>query len=386
MLKRYLLAPGPTPVPHEALLAMAAPVLHHRTPQFAEIFRKVAAGSAELFGTRQPVLPLASSGTGAMEAAITNTLSAGERVLVVSGGKFGERWAEIARTHGLDTIEIPVEWGCAVEPAQISQALRSHPGVRAVLVQHSETSTTALHPVERIAELTRGTDVLLIVDGITSVGVFETRMDEIGIDVLVTGSQKAIMLPPGLALIALSDKAWAAAARSTLPRYYFDLAKARESFAEDSTAYTPAISFIAGLEAVYRLVAEQGGWPEVYRRHRILAEATRRGVQAMGLRLLAPSAPSPAATGVWMPDGIDAGEVARYLRDVIGVTVAGGQGKLKGRILRLGHIGYADTFDVIVALTAVEMALKHFGTGVVLGRGPAAAQEVLLQMYQRQEG
>ncbi len=386
MLKRYLLAPGPTPVPHEALLAMAAPVLHHRTPQFAEIFRKVAAGSRELFGTRQPVLPLASSGTGAMEAAVTNTLSSGDRVLVVSGGKFGERWAEIARTHGLDAIEIPVEWGCAVEPDQIAEALRRHPGVRAVLMQHSETSTTALHPVERIAELTRDTDVLLIVDGITSVGVFETRMDEVGIDVLVTGSQKAIMLPPGLALIALSDKAWAASARSTLPRYYFDLAKARASFAEDSTAYTPAISFIAGLEAVYRLVAEQGGWPVVYRRHRILAEATRRGVAAMGLRLLAPSAPSPAATGVWMPEGIDAGEVARYLRDVIGVTVAGGQGKLKGKILRLGHIGYADTFDVIVALTAVEMALKHFGTGVAMGRGPAAAQEVLLQMYQVQEG
>ncbi|MBI5504252.1 MAG: alanine--glyoxylate aminotransferase family protein [Deltaproteobacteria bacterium] len=386
MLKRYLLAPGPTPVPHEALLAMAAPVLHHRTPQFAEIFRKVAAGSRELFGTRQPVLPLASSGTGAMEAAVTNTLSAGDRVLVVSGGKFGERWAEIARTHGLDAIEIEVEWGCAVDPDQIADALRRHPGVRAVLMQHSETSTTALHPVERVAELTRDTDVLLIVDGITSVGVFETRMDEVGIDVLVTGSQKAIMLPPGLALIALSDKAWAAAAKSTLPRYYFDLAKARESFAEDSTAYTPAISFISGLEAVYRLVAEQGGWPAVYRRHAILAEATRRGALAMGLRLLAPSAPSPAATGVWMPEGIDAGEVARYLRDVIGVTVAGGQGKLKGKILRLGHIGYADTFDVIVALTAVEMALKHFGTGVVMGRGPAAAQEVLLQMYQVQEG
>ena len=382
MLKRYLLAPGPTPVPHEALLAMAAPVLHHRTPQFAEIFRRVAAGSRELFGTRQPVLPLASSGTGAMEAAITNTLSAGDRVLVVSGGKFGERWAQIARTHGLEVTEIPVEWGCAVEAAQVAAALRRHPDVRAVLMQHSETSTTALHPVERVADLTRDSDVLLIVDGITSVGVLETRMDEVGIDVLVTGSQKAIMLPPGLALIALSDKAWAASAKSTLPRYYFDLAKARASFAKDSTAYTPAISLIVGLEAVYRLVEEQGGWPAVYRRHGILAEATRCGVRAMGLRLLAPSAPSPAATGVWMPEGMDAGVLTRYLRVVMGVTVAGGQGQLEGKIFRLGHIGYADTFDVIVGLAAVEMALKHLGADVVLGRGPAAAQEVLLQMYQ----
>jgi len=382
MFKRYLLAPGPTPVPHEALLAMAAPVLHHRTPQFAEVFRKVAAGSKVLFGTRQPVLPLASSGTGAMEAAVTNTLSAGDRVLVVSGGKFGERWAEIARAHGLEAIEIAVEWGAAVDPGQVAEALRRHRGVRAVLMQHSETSTTALHPLEAIAALTRDTDVLLIVDGITSVGVIETRMDEVGIDVLVTGSQKAIMLPPGLALIALSDKAWAAADRSTLPRYYFDLAKARASFAEDSTAYTPAISFIVGLEAVYRLIEEQGGWPAVYRRHRILAEATRRGVEAMGLRLLAPSSPSPAATGVWVPEGVDGGALTKYLRDVMGVTVAGGQGKLKGKILRLGHIGYADTFDVIVGLSAVEMALRQFGTSVVLGRGPAAAQEILLQMYQ----
>jgi len=251
-----------------------------------------------------------------------------------------------------------------------------------VLMQHSETSTTALHPVERVADLTRDSDVLLIVDGITSVGVLETRMDEVGIDVLVTGSQKAIMLPPGLALIALSDKAWAASAKSTLPRYYFDLAKARASFAKDSTAYTPAISLIVGLEAVYRLVEEQGGWPAVYRRHGILAEATRCGVRAMGLRLLAPSAPSPAATGVWMPEGMDAGVLTRYLRDVMGVTVAGGQGQLEGKIFRLGHIGYADTFDVIVGLAAVEMALKHLGADVVLGRGPAAAQEVLLQMYQ----
>ena len=382
MLKRYLLAPGPTPVPHEALLAMAAPVLHHRTPQFAEIFRKVAAGSRTMFGTSQPVLPLASSGSGAMEAAVTNTLSAGDRVLVVSGGKFGQRWAEIARAHGLDAIEIEVEWGKAVEPAQVAEALRRHRNVRAILMQHSETSTTALHPVEQIAGLTRGSDVLLIVDGITSVGVLETRMDQIGIDVLVTGSQKAMMLPPGLTLIALSDKAWAANARATLPRYYFDLAAARRSFEDDSTAYTPAISLIVGLEAVYRLVEEQGGWPQVYRRHQILAEATRRGVQAMGLRLLAPDSPSPAATGFWTPDAIDAGNLAKYLRDVMGVTVAGGQGRLKGKILRLGHIGYADTFDVIVGLSAVEMALKHFATGTVLGRGPAAAQEVLLQMYQ----
>ncbi len=381
MLKKYLLAPGPTPVPPEVLLAMASPVVLHRTPGFSELFRRVSDASARLFGTDGPVLTLSSSGTGAMEAAVTNTLSPGDRVIVVSGGKFGERWAEISRTHGLEVVEIEVEWGTPVDPGLVADALRQHPGTRAVMVQHSETSTTALHPVEEIAKLTRGTDTLLIVDGITSVGVLDCPMDRIGIDVLVTGSQKALMLPPGLALIALSEKAWKASAKAKLPRYYFDLAKARKSLDENTSAYTPAVTLLYGLDAVYGMVETNGGWPAVYRRHRILAEAARRGIETMGLRLLAPAAPSPAVTGVWVPDGIDGAALTKYLRDVLGVTIAGGQGKLKGKILRLAHIGYADTFDVVVGLSAMEMALRHFGWDVPLGRGPGAAQEVLLEMY-----
>jgi len=380
MLKKYLLAPGPTPVPPEVLLAMAAPVVLHRTPQFSELFRRVSDASAGLFGTTQPVLTLSASGTGAMEAAVTNTLSPGDRVVVISGGKFGERWAEISRTFGLDVVEIAVEWGTGVDPALVADELKRHPETRAVMVQHSETSTTALHPVEAIAELTRATDTLLIVDGITSVGVLDCPMDAAGIDVLVTGSQKALMLPPGLALIALSDKAWKASAKASLPRYYFDLAKARKALEENTSAYTPAVSLLFGLDAVYRMVEEGGGWSEVYRRHRILAEAARRGVTAMGLGLLAPSAPSPATTGILVPEGIDGAKLTKYLRDVLGVTIAGGQGKLKGKILRLAHIGYADTFDVVVGLSAVEMALRHFGHDVPFGRGPGAAQEVLLEM------
>jgi aspartate aminotransferase-like enzyme len=381
MLKKYLLAPGPTPVPPEVLLAMASPVVLHRTPEFSELFRKVSDASARLFGTSQPVLTLSASGTGAMEAAVTNTLSPGDRVVVVSGGKFGERWAEISRTHGLDVVELDVEWGTGIDPSRVADELRRHPETRAVMVQHSETSTTALHPVEDIARLTRGTDTLLIVDGITSVGVLDCPMDATGIDVLVTGSQKALMLPPGLALIALSEKAWRANAASRLPRYYFDLAKAKKSLAENTTSYTPAVSLIFGLDAAYRMVESNGGWPGVYRRHRILAEAARRGVQSMGLRLLAPTAPSPATTGMWVPDGVDGGSLTRYLRDVMGVTIAGGQGKLKGKVLRLAHIGYADSFDVVVGLSALEMAMRHFGCDVPLGRGPGAAQEVLLEMY-----
>jgi len=381
MLKKYLLAPGPTPVPPEVLLAMAAPVVLHRTPQFSALFRRVSDASARLFGTSQPVLTLSASGTGAMEAAVTNTLSPGDRVVVVSGGKFGERWAEISRTFGLDVAEIAVEWGTGVDPALVADELRRHPETRAVMMQHSETSTTALHPVEEIARITRATDTLLIVDGITSVGVLDCPMDATGIDVLVTGSQKALMLPPGLALIALSDKAWKASANAKLPRYYFDLAKARKSLGEDTSAYTPAVSLIFGLDAVYRMVEDNGGWPEVYRRHRILAAAARRGVEAMGLALLAPTAPSPAATGILVPDGVEGPALGKYLRDVLGVTVAGGQGKLKGKILRLAHIGYADSFDVVVGLSALEMALRHFGHDVALGRGPGAAGEVLLEMY-----
>lgn len=381
MRKKYLLAPGPTPVPPEVLLAMAAPVVLHRTPQFSELFRRVADASARLFGTAQAVLPLSSSGTGAMEAAVTNTLSTGDHVAVISGGKFGERWAEISRVYGLNVTEIAVEWGTGLDPAAVADHLRRHPETRAVMMQHSETSTTAIHPVEDVAKLTRGTDTLLIVDGITSVGVLHCPMDEIGIDVMVTGSQKALMLPPGLALIALSEKAWAANAKSNLPRYYFDLAKARKSLADNTSAYTPPVSLLFGLDRVYQMVEETGGWPDVYRRHRILAEAARTGVKAMGLKLLAPSAPSPAATGVWVPEGIDGGALGKYLRDVMGVTIAGGQGKLKGKILRLAHIGYADTFDVVVGLSALEMALRHFGQDVALGKGPGAATEVLLEMY-----
>lgn len=383
MLKRYLLAPGPTPVPAEALLAMAEPIIHHRTPQFSAIFRRAAEGSKRMFGTKGPVMMIASTGTGAMEAAVTNTLSPGDRVLVINGGKFGERWGEISSTFGLQVTTLDVEWGTAVDPGAVAAALEANPDTRAVLVQGSETSTTVLHPVGELARLTRDRDCLLIVDGITSVGVVDMPMDETGIDVLVTGSQKAIMLPPGLALISLSEKAWRFAEKSTMPRYYFDLAKERKNLEKDTSAYTPAVSLIIGLNAVYDLIESTGGFPEVYARHQRLAEAMRAGVLAMGLELLAPHAPSPATTGVWLPENIDGGAFTKHMRDVMGITVAGGQGHLKGRVIRLAHIGYADTFDVIVALSAVEMALANFGHDVEFGKGPAAAQKLLAEQYNR---
>ena len=368
-------------MPPEVLLAMAAPIVHHRTPEFCALFRRAADGAKRLFGTEQPVLMLAATGTGGMEAAVTNTLSPGDAVVVVSGGKFGERWAEIARAYGLEVDTVEVEWGCAVGPEQVEAALEARPQTKAVLVQHSETSTTVLHPVEELAALTRERDCLLIVDGITSVGVLEAPMDAIGIDVLVTGSQKALMLPPGLALVALSEKAWAFNARAGLPRYYFDLARERASLENDTSAYTPAVSLVAGLEAALGLIEDGGGLPEVYRRHRILAEAMRAGVLAMGLRLLAPASPSPAATGAWLPEQIDGRRLTKHLRDVMGVTVAGGQGRLEGRIVRLAHLGYADAFDVVVALAALEMALAALGADVEAGKAVGAAEAKLAELY-----
>src|SRR5437763_7630802 len=245
---------------------MALPVIHHRTPQFGEMLAEVQEGLRELFGTGQDVLVLAASGTGAMEGSVTNLLSPGDEVVVVNGGKFGERWTKICQGYGVVVHEVTVEWGRAVEPAAVAHALEAHPKVRAVFAQASETSTCVLHPVPALAELTRRRDVLLVVDGITAVGAVDLPMDRLGIDVLVTGSQKALMLPPGLAFAALSERAWAATERARLPRFYFDFRRERKGVAERSTAWTPAISLIYGLRAALRLLLDEG-LPGVYARH-----------------------------------------------------------------------------------------------------------------------
>jgi aspartate aminotransferase-like enzyme len=373
-----LLAPGPTPVPEEVLLAMAAPTIHHRTPEFEATVQEIRGGLQKVFQTAQDVVVLAASGTGAMEAAIANTLSPGDAVLCVNGGKFGERWVKIGRAFGLDVAELVVEWGEAVDPARIADALQSRPETRAVLLQASETSTTALHPVEEVARITRARDTLLIVDGITAVGVTDLAMDRLGIDVLVSGSQKAFMLPPGLAFIALSDRAWEATERAKLPRFYFDLRRERDNLRKNTTAYTPAINLLYGLrQALAMILAE--GLPNVFARHARLARATREGVGALGLRLVAPRAPSPAATGFFVPDGIDAGVLQKYLRYRLGVEVAGGQDHLKGKVLRLAHLGHVGPFDVLTGLAALEFALARAGLEGCLGQGVSAAERVLVE-------
>ncbi len=376
MIKSYLLAPGPTPVPPEVLAAMSLPVVHHRTPEFAAVLAEVQDGLRELFGTREDVLILASSGTGAMDAAISNLCSPGDEVIFVNGGKFGERWGRIARSYGVVAHEIAVEWGRAVAPEAVAAALAAHPQARAVYLQASETSTCALHPVPAIAAHTRARDVLLVVDGITAVGALDLPMDRLGIDVLLTGSQKGLMLPPGLACIALSPRAWAAAARATLPRFYFDLARERKGVAERSTAWTPAIALIQGLRVALELMRREG-LANVYARHDRLARATRAGAAAIGLRVLAAESPSPAGTAVVLPDGIDGGALFRFLRDRMHVTFAGGQERLKGKIIRVSHLGWVGSFDVVTGLAALELGLRHFGATVEPGRGVGAALTVL---------
>jgi aspartate aminotransferase-like enzyme len=378
MLKRYLLTPGPTPVPSEVLLRMSQPLIHHRTPEFERLFAEVQEGLRWLFQTENAVLILAASGTGAMEAAVSNTCAPGDTAIVVNGGKFGERWLKICQAFGVQTVELKVEWGQAIAPDLVAKTLQDHPAARAVLIQASETSTTVLHPLEEIAALTRTTDTLLIVDGITAVGATDTPMDRWGLDIVVTGSQKALMLPPGLAFIALSPKAWRRVEETQVPRFYFDLRREHKEQRKHTSAYTPAISLINGLHEVLRLLQEEG-LEHVFARHAHLATATRAAVQALGLPLLAPEAPSPAATGVWLPATVNGSQLLTYMRDRMGVDIAGGQDHLKGKIIRISHIGYAGPFDVITAISTLEMALTRFGHPVELGRGVRAAEEILLE-------
>jgi aspartate aminotransferase-like enzyme len=379
-MKTYLLAPGPTPVPPEVLGAMAQPMIHHRTPQFSEIFAEAAAGLKYVFQTAQDVLILAASGSGAMEAAVTNLMKKGEKAIVINGGKFGERWTKINQAYGIEVVELKVEWGKAVDPAVVEKALKETQNVGAIFVQASETSTTVKHPIEALAKLVKGTSTLLVVDGITGVGVFDLPMDKWGIDVLISGSQKAFMLPPGLAFIALSEKAWKKQKEGDLPKFYFNLATEKKNLAKKTTAWTPAVTLIIGLNEVMKMYKKEG-LENAFRRQAMLGQAVREAFKAHGFKMVAPDAPSDAATGVFVPEGVDGGGLVKYLRDTVGVTLAGGQDHLKGKIFRVAHLGYFEPFDIIIAVSAIEMALVKFGAKIELGKGVAAAQKVLIDYF-----
>ncbi len=373
-MKKYLFTPGPAPVPPEVLLEMARPIIHHRTPEFSAVLDQARERMRPLYGTKSEVILLSSSGTGAMEAAVINLLSPGEHAIFVNGGKFGERWGKLLATFGMIGHEVRVEWGRAAHPEQIEDAFKAYPQSRAVLVQASETSTCAVHPIAPLGEVARKHDAMLIVDGITSVGVFEQKMDEWGVDAFVTGSQKALMLPPGLGMVALSARALDVAKSNKTPRFYFDLLKELKAQREEhTTAWTAAVSLIVGLNKSLEMIHDEG-LPNVYARHALMAEATRDAAAALGLKLLSPDNPAPGVTGILIPEGLDGGKLVKYLRDNLGVSIQGGQDQMKGRLARIGHMGHLSPFDMLIAIGAFEMGLKQIGAKINSGAGVAAVQ------------
>jgi aspartate aminotransferase-like enzyme len=377
MLKKQLFSPGPTPVPERVLLAMAGPIMHHRDPAYEELFQEVREGLQYVFQTKNEVLVFASSGTGAMEGAVSNTLSRGDEVLVVRGGKFGERWGEICEAYGVSFTPIDVTWGQAVDPLLIEKALDDQPAIKAVFVQASETSTGAMHPIKEIADIVKKHDgTILVVDAISGLGVFDLPMDTWGLDVVISGSQKAFMLPPGLSFVALSPKAWGFVEKSTLPKFYFNFKEEVASAQKSQSQFTPAISLVVGLREALRMFKEEG-LENVFKRHEKLAQATREAAKALGLKLLAPESPSNALTAIKAPEGVDGKKLKKNFEDKFGLIIAGGQSQLKGKIIRIAHIGYFQPLDIIQAVSTLELVLKDMGYPVELGAGVKAAEEIL---------
>jgi len=378
MQKKYLLfAPGPSPIPPKVLLAMAEPIIHHRAPAYVKVLEEVREGLKYLFQTKNEVLIFASSGTGAMEGAVSNTLCAEDKALVVQGGKFGERWGQICKAYGVHAKIIHVEWGKAVDPDMIRKALEVEPTIKAVFIQASETSTGVKHPVREIAEIVRNYEnTILVVDAITGIGVFDLPTDKWNLDIVIGGSQKALMLPPGLSFVALSDKAWNLVEKSTLPKYYFDFEKELKNIKNNQSAYTPAVSLVVGLREVLHQIREEG-LENVFARTERIAQAVREAMRALGLQLFAPDSPSNAVTAVIAPDNIDGQNIVKILREKHNITIAGGQDQAKGKIFRIAHCGYMDTFDIVSVVSAVEMALKELGHAVEFGKGVKAALKVL---------
>jgi aspartate aminotransferase-like enzyme len=372
--KRYLFTPGPTPVPPQVLAALAEPVLHHRGPDFKIVYSECLERLKTVFRTERDVLLYTSSGTGLMESAVANLVSPGDRVLVVSAGYFGERWTHIAREYGAEVDELRYEWGEAPAAADLEGRLD---GVSIVFLTQSETSTGVVADLQALAAAAKETGALVAVDAISSLGAVPLETDAWGLDVVVSGSQKALMTPPGLALVAVSEAAWAR--RGTSPRFYFDWERTRAAQEKFDAAFTPATSLVVALNVALGLLLE-GGVEAAFTRHVRLGRACRAGIKAMGLELFSPDDDSAAVvTAVRAPEGIDSGDLVLSLRDRFGITLAPGQGSLKGKIFRIGHIGWFDIFDIATALGGVELALAEAGAdierGVAVTRAFAAFDE-----------
>lgn len=378
MRKQRLLTPGPTEVPEPALLAMARQVTHHRTPEFRQLMAEVLDGLKYVFQTKNDVLVLTSSGTGAMEAAVVNLVPRGGKAIVLESGKFAERWREIAERFGIQVVRYEVPWGEPFDAREVARLLAEHPDTVAVFSTLMETSTGVGHDIEAIGRAVGPTPALLVVDGISGVGVMECRTDAWGIDVLVVGSQKALMTPPGLAFLAVSPDSWKQIESIERPAFYFDLLAYRKSIQVPDTPYTPAIPLVKALAESLRVIGGRG-IEAIWAKGRMLARATRAGVEALGLRLVA-SRPAEGMTAVYFPEGIDGKAFLERLYERFGVKLAGGQGPLKGRIFRIAHMGILDELDVLATLAAIELVLVEMGQVVKLGTGVAAASQVISEI------
>ncbi len=376
MKRNLLLTPGPTQIPPQICAALGKPIIHHRTPEFQVNIKEAVEGLQYVFQTKSDVYLLASSGTGAMEAAVANIVGAGDKAITVEGGKFGERWTELCKAYQAEPEVITVEWGKAVTPEQIKEALAANKDIKAVFVTLSETSTGVVTDIKAIAEVVKGTDAVLVVDAISGLGVVDLRMDEWGVDVVVSGSQKGFMLPPGLAFIAVNDKAYKLVEACKNPRYYFDLRKAKKAFEKTDTAFTPAIGIIIALNEALKIFKEEG-LETLFAHYERLAKGTRAAAKALGLELLAEdNCISNALTSIKIPDSIDGGKIVKKMRDTYGVTVAGGQGPLKGKIIRIAHMGCVDEYDILTGISCLEKVLKELGYSFEVGAGVAAVQKV----------
>jgi aspartate aminotransferase-like enzyme len=371
--KRYLFTPGPTPVPPEVLEAISRPIIHHRSSDFRAIFARCLERLRDVYRTEGDVLVYTASGTGGLESAISNLTRPGDRVVVVSAGHFGERWTAIARNFGCEVDELRYEWGETPAPDDLAQRLSELGGAKVVFTTHSETSTGVVADVQALAVAAKEAGALIAVDAVSSLGAVPLETDAWGLDSVISGSQKALMTPPGLATVSVSADAWAVVEKGAASRYYFDWGQTRARQDAFDAAFTPAVSTVVGLEVALGLLLAEG-LEQAFERHARLGRACRAGVKAMGLELFSPDDDrSAVVTAINAPDGIDSGELVQTLRDRHGIVLAPGQGPLKGKIFRIGHIGYYDVFDITTALAGVELVLSELGADIERGVAITAA-------------
>lgn len=374
MKRNLLLTPGPTQVPPQLCEVLGRPIIHHRTPQFQNFLKEAFDGLKYVLQTQHDVYLLAASGTGAMEASVCSFLSPGDKAITVEGGKFGERWTELCRAYQVEPKVVEVPWGRAVSPKVIEKMLSEDKDIKAVYVTHCETSTGVTTDLKALGEVVKKTNAILVVDSVSALGVIELKMDDWNVDVVASASHKGFMLPPGVAVVAASPKAQALMTQSKCPKYYFDLRKYKKVVEKTDTPFTPAIGIIIALTESLRLVKETG-LDNLFKHYERLAKATREAAKALGLSLLAEeSCISNVLTAINLPEGMDGGKVVKRMRDTYGISVAGGQGDLKGKIIRIAHMGCLDEYDMLTGISCLEKVLKEFGYKFNLGAGVAAAQ------------